>query len=76
MKLNIKRTTVFWTALFSGILLFAQQVSELFGFTITNETIAGIMTALGTLLSLLVLLGVLTNSDEANTFETKLIKKK
>lgn len=76
MKLNIKRTTVFWTALCSGVLLLAQQVAGLLGFSITNETVSGITTAVGTLLSILVLLGVLTNSEEANSFEAKVIKKK
>ena len=76
MKLKISRTTLFWSALVSGILIFAQQVSLLFGFEISDDLVAQIMTAVGTLLSILVLLGVLTNSEQANAFEAKVLKKK
>lgn len=75
MKLKLNRTTVFWTALISGILLFGQQVSNIFGFEITDALVSKILTAAGTLMSLLVLVGILTNSEEAEKFESKVKKK-
>ena len=75
MKLKLNRTVVFWTALVSGVLLFAQQVANLFGVAISDTLVADIMVAVSTLLSLFVLVGVLTNSDQADTFETKVFKK-
>lgn len=75
MKLKFDRTTVFWTALISGLLLFGQQVATIFGFVITDALVSKILTAAGTLMSLLVLVGILTNSDEAEKIESKVKKK-
>lgn len=77
MKRLLKNsTTLFWAALSSGILMFAKQVAGLFGFDISDELIKRITETVGTLLSLLVLVGVLTNSNEADKFEAKVLKKK
>lgn len=72
--MKLKRTTVFWTSLVSGIIVFIQQVTRLFGFEFSDEMVSELMLPVSTVLSLLVLVGVLTNSEEAENFESKVFK--
>ena len=65
MKINWKvriNNMTFWVAFIPAILLLAQQVCGLFGFNISVEGLSDqLITLIGTLFSVLTLLGVVTD---------------
>lgn len=64
------KTTVFWSGIVSSLILFAQSIATLFGFEIPQATIATILGAVNSLLSVLTLSGVLVNPDKVESFQT------
>lgn|GEM_PF-6338972 len=68
------KTTVFWSGIASSIILFSQSVTTLLGYDIPEETIATIMAAVNSLLSVLTLSGVLVNPEEVDSFQAFKVK--
>ncbi len=70
------RTTVFWGALGSAILNFVQSIAILFGYELSQEMIGNLMSVGYSLLSLLIVAGVLVNSNKVESFEAFKVKMK
>lgn len=68
------KSTVFWGALASAILLFVQNILLLFGIELPAEVVAGVMTSVNSLLSILTLSGLLVNPNEVDSFQA-MVKK-
>lgn len=60
-----------WVALVSAFLLVIQSVGALFNFQLTPEQYDGIMTAVNSVLGLLVVLGVISNPNIGKGFTDK-----
>ncbi|ARC67382.1 bacteriophage holin (plasmid) [Bacillus licheniformis] len=70
------RTTVFWGALGAAILNVVQAVAVLLGYEISQETIGNLSAVGYSVLSLLVVAGVLVSSNKVETFQAMVSKKK
>lgn len=73
LKKRVK-STVFWGALASAILLFVQNILMLLGIELPAEVVAGVMTSVNSLLSILTLSGLLVNPKEVDSFQA-MVKK-
>ena len=71
MNGNKWRNSGLWVALVSALLLAAQSIGALFGYEITNELIANIMTGVNTVLTLLAIAGVVSNPSSGSGFKDK-----
>lgn len=60
-----------YTALTSAALLAVQSVGDLFGFKLTPDQFDGIMTAVNSVLGVLVVLGVVSNPSKGKGFSDK-----
>ncbi len=60
-----------WVALASALLIAAQAIGALFGFSIDGEMSAKIMTAVNAVLGVLVVLGIVSNPSNGNGFKDK-----
>lgn len=79
MKGSIKgkiKNTLFWGGLASSALIFVQSVATLFGYHISEETIAEITASINSLLAILSFSGVLVNPEQVNSFQVMMNKKK
>lgn len=63
-----------YTALVSALLLAAQSVGALFGYTLDGAQVDGIMTAVNSVLGVLVVLGVVSNPEKGVGFSDKSTK--
>jgi phi LC3 family holin len=63
------KTTVFWSGLFSALVLFGQALAALFGFELPEETLAQVVIAINALLGLLVVSGVLVDTKDVESFQ-------
>lgn len=70
------RTTVFWGALGAALLNFVQSIAILFGYELSQETIGNIMSVGYSLLSLLLVAGVLVNTNKVESYEAFKMKMK
>lgn len=57
MKINLKNKT-FWLSIASAIVLMAQQIGQLFGFSVASDTIMQVVNAI---CGVLIVLGILNN---------------
>lgn len=70
------KTTVFWSGIVSSLILFVQSVATLCGFQIPAETVAIVMAAVNSLMSILTLSGVLVNPEKVESFQAMKVKVK
>ncbi len=64
------RTTTFWTAIVSGILLLLQAVLRFFGIEIAEERTAELVNAINVIITAASIGGILINPEKVETFKT------
>jgi phi LC3 family holin len=67
--MNKWRNKGLWVALVSTLLLAAQAIGAIFGFEVTDETISNVMVAVNSVLSVLVVAGVVSNPSQGEGFK-------
>lgn len=64
------RTTTFWTAIVSGVLLLAQAILRFFGVEIAEEKTAELVNAINVIITAASIGGILVNPEKVETFKT------
>jgi phi LC3 family holin len=67
--MNKWRNKGLWVALVSTLLLATQAIGTIFGFEVTDETISKVMVAVNSVLSVLVVAGVVSNPSQGSGFK-------
>ncbi|MGV7000360.1 hypothetical protein C2I27_04330 [Priestia megaterium] len=70
------KTTVFWGAIASAVLIFIQNIAAAFGYEISAETMTHLIAAVNSLLAILSLSGLLVNPKEVDSFQAMVTKVK
>lgn len=69
------KTTVFWGALASSIVLLISAISLFFGVEIDSEKTQNLLVAIGAFIGALSLGGILINPKDVDSFQSMMVKK-